>query len=1359
MTLAVSSVGLPRIQRRAFQLDPDGGYSKKPQPLREWRLLPAYVLLGDPGAGKSEAFRMEAATDPSAQYITARDFIAGIGIRSGVNTFYIDGLDEERAGGRDGRSKLDEIRARLDCLGRPRARLSCREADWLGVSDLNALKALYPDLEVLHLHPFEDEEILEVLHAQPSRVPDAASFLETAERFGLDEMLRNPLLLDLTVRAVQRGGWPGTRAQLYQQACIDLVTEHSDEHSAARHDLEELSEHEYLNIAGMICAVLLMSGRAGVTSRDSLSRPDWLALRHLGAQVERRRLSLVIATKLFAMIDGVSAPLHRSIAEYLAARYLARRLDDGLPLGRILALITAPDGRPVTPLRGLLGWLAALWKPGRERLLRLDPMAVVLYGDVAALDDVEGRLLLEALWDRTGQGRPDWTARGQFVGHALAALATPSMAQALKGYLETEDASDFHQLRLSWLLGAFEHGRPLPALSSTFERIVVSGDTIPENRVAAYRAWSQAAFDPAKALAWLDGLNDGSIPDSDRQLLGHLLEALYPVHVGPEHVFDFLHGGSVRILGGYWRFWTGLVERTPTESLPALAESWLRSGRTAEALSISDVAGVDLARLIEELMFALLSAFGHSESTETIYRWLGMGVDRHGFSVSEPRSGNQIASWLEAHPETLLELLAFGYEQEVSKAGDWRRFWRAERRLHGARRPRSMPWWHLEQACHTMVPDLARYHLDAAASMIVIQPDAFDAPPLEAFDEATAILGRQFADAQAWLEAAWTSPITEDRFERGNRKTEQEIEIARAREERRQYYVEHLPGLRAGTAPDHVLHQIVEAYRGGFVDVAGETALGRVANLLVTDDRIASEVLERLPKYLERADLPGSKDTLALYAKGQVRRDGRIALLAARLAQEHVPDAPDFWSDERVEHLVALFLADGHAPVPGWYLRVVATRPGVVARLLVAFASREFRKLGKRGPSAVVAHVSGDIAESESVARLALPPILAAFPLRSAGDAAKAALNRLLRAAGKRVDRDTLAALVQERLADPRLSAGQRACWLVAALRHDEHAVGVLVGWVGKHQRRMVAAGDAISQQQVLDGLPIRLAPRSLASLIRMLVPVSPAGQVLEGWVDPAMRRGEMVNRLLEWLESDPAKDATEEIDQLMSLAEPGPWYRRLAWARDTQRTIAREHAFEHATPEAILATLENLAPANPADLQALMVHHLVDLEKELRGADTYLLRAFWNPGDDSPQPEVTCRDQLLAQLRPRLLPLGIKIEREASAAEETRPDMRVEFVTPGVRIAVPLEVKKDSHRELWTAWRDQLDGSYTNDPGCQGRGVYVVFWFGTKKSKASPEGMKPASAIALQQAIVNRIPPRDRNRLAVVVLDLSMVR
>lgn len=1326
-----------------------------------WRELDAYVLLGDPGAGKSAVFEMEARAGSDTHCVSAREFIIGFSGAAGTRVFFIDGLDEERAGGRDGRGKLDEIIVRLMALGRPKFRLSCRAADWLGHSDARALKAVSPDLKVLQLLPLDDREIVTFL-GELHGVADPEAFVDKARSFGIGDLLRNPLLLRLTADAVNAGAasggaWPASRHEVYQRACEDLVAEHSDEHRVAERHRDSLPAKARLAIAGQISAVLLLAGADGVAD---LAGPAGRSLQgvvtfdQLGSAIEKSSIVATLSTKLFTTVNGRSVPLHRSIAEFLAARYLAFRLDEGLPLDRLLALCLGGDGRPVAPLRGLIGWLASIRQKERDRLISLDPLAVVLNGDVAALDGREQTLLLDSLAAEPIHLAGDQNERQRYLGHALAPLALAPMVPTLTAYLSKDDPGQAHQRLLSWILEGLLHGPPVEGLAASLEALVTSEGTHPENRADAFRVWSRTRFDRDTAFSWLERLRSGAIEDPDRTLLGCILDDVYPAHLEPSRVFDYLLPAPSYVPGSYWSFWCGLVERTPAGDLAELAQGWVGSKRQVSGAGV-DASGIDLARLIEQLSVALLAAFGETAPLDVLDGWLRLGIDEHGHSVTEPKGSSGIADWLEQHPRRFLDLLAHGYAREARNGRDEPRFWRAERLLHGARLPRSSIRWQLEQAASAMGPALARHHLMSAARMVVDRPLDFDSPPLEAFEATAEGLSTRFPEARHWLEKAWTSEHPGFRTEQWARRREREIEKARALEERRAYFAPRMAGLLNGEAPLAILIQVATAFDNRYFDLSGRTGEERVAALLATDVATAQQVVRALEGALDRDDLPGLPGTLACLAKGEHRAEGSVFLFAAARAFERDPESLHGWSDERVRRLVALDLAN-RINRSDWMLALAVSRPDVVSAVIDLIAESEFRRLGKDRPSRVVGLLSGDVPGIDAVIEQCLAPVLAVFPPRLAGAQAISGLNRML-ASISRLDPSVARRLVAERLEDKRLAAGQRSCWLVARLGLDGHAADQLVDWMGRNERRAVTVGDAIVEQRILGRLFDQLAPTALALLIEALAPISPAGRPIGAYqVDAAMRRGDAVAGLVSMLEGDPSTQAGQEIDRLLNLDKLTPWRQRLGRAQSAQRAFARDTSFQWASPEAVLTTLANRCPANPADLQALILDHLTGLENELRGSDTQLLRQLWGFGARKPLDENNCRDLVLDKLRDRLRLMAVSLHREASAAGDRRADMQAAYVAPGIQIVIPIEVKKDAHRDLWTAWREQLDKGYANDPAAGGFGIYLVLWFNQDPGR-SPKGLRPRTAAELQSALQQGIPEADRRRLAVRVMDLSI--
>jgi hypothetical protein len=189
-----------------------------------------------------------------------------------------------------------------------------------------------------------------------------------------------------------------------------------------------------------------------------------------------------------------------------------------------------------------------------------------------------------------------------------------------------------------------------------------------------------------------------------------------------------------------------------------------------------------------------------------------------------------------------------------------------------------------------------------------------------------------------------------------------------------------------------------------------------------------------------------------------------------------------------------------------------------------------------------------------------------------------------------------------------------------------------------------------------------------------------------------------------------------------------------------------------------VAGVLLNRSPANARDLAALVLNQLSWKARQIRFDEANQLQLFWGHSKTHgciPRSENASRDILLGLVRDRLLLHDVQLEKEAFAAGDKRADLQATAVIDGKRIVVPIEIKKDNHPDLWTAWRDQLEQRYTTNPATDGIGIYLVLWFNWRP-KASPERMKPRSAEHVAE-LFSKIIPADRwSHLFGLVIDLS---
>ncbi len=417
-----------------------------PEDLQEFRAQAAWVLLGEPGAGKSKVFEAEAEA-VNGKYLRIDEFInADLEADWQGKTLFLDSLDETRAsGGSDG--TLQQLCRQLKRLGNPPFRIACRAADWYGSTDHDDLKSASPDgqLGVLLLEHLNNEDILAILRENHG-IADPQFFVAEAEKRGVAELLDNPQTLGLLAQAIRGDQWPKTRGETYQLACEKLAEESNKRHRNNNRN-QPRDVKKILAAAGQLSAVMLFSDKIGIaldTERASERFPELADC----APPDSETASQAVGSKLFrsAGEEERVVPSHRSIAEYLAARWLARQIDsEGLPLRRVLNLLLGPDGGVVAGLRGLFGWLALHCHAARSRLIEADPLTVVVYGDVKPMPVTDKRLILIGLRREAELFSAfRWDAQ---TAHPFGALADPGLHEDFQNILqspERDDASKSH---------------------------------------------------------------------------------------------------------------------------------------------------------------------------------------------------------------------------------------------------------------------------------------------------------------------------------------------------------------------------------------------------------------------------------------------------------------------------------------------------------------------------------------------------------------------------------------------------------------------------------------------------------------------------------------------------------------------------------------------------------------------------------------------------------------------------------------------------------------------------------------------------------------------------------------------------
>ena len=1324
-----------------------GAGSGQSHTLDDFRECYAYVLLGAPGAGKTTEFRHEAECT-GGHYVTARDFLTFDGRPEWrETTLFIDGLDEMRAGSSDGRTPLDGIRRRFDALGRPRFRLSCRDADWFGDNDRTHLETVSGDdrVKVLRLDLLSDDGIRERLDHHAG-VENAAEFIAAARERGVDSLLANPQNLQMLADAVAGGAWPATRMGAFELACEKLIRETSSGHRIANPDGPPASE--LLDAAGRVCALQLICGLEGAALTDAAADDDFPAPERFGADAVALRR--VLPSRLFERGEhGRRVPIHRNVAEFLAARHLAGLVSDrNLSVRRVLALVTGNDGGVVTPLRGLAAWLAACSREARRELIERDPEGAAAYGDASAFTLEEKRRLLEGLQ------APD----DSLPAHRFTSLATPDMAPVLRGVLANQDQCDGNRAQVEFLLCVLANAAPLPELREVLLDVAAGDDRSPKARqwavfclVRGAQAQPDQFRDVVHRLSI--GLSDDTIADDDRNLMGLLLHYLYPTSIPPDVVFDYLVDGHKNeypvshTIGVYERFWRYDLPRAtrPDDAVVVLDELALIFERSEQwKLTCEPPIPIPM-RAVGTLVKKALGR-GEEPNPRQALRWLrlvGGDVEIDSESVCA------IRDWIEAWPHRYKELMreSVAWCSESTDFGGCIR--RAKQPLQEARIPSDYGRWCLGEIDFTSDNmDSAGFWFEEAWDTLV---DGHGADGLK-LEHLEAVAARESHLMEAF-ECVRSCDVHGQYAESQHRKW-QRIPAPRREEEqalvnRRRAFLPQETALRENRGPAWLLSTIAETYRGHYFVFQAGSGRERLRKLL-GGDTLVEAAMEGLRGAIQRSDLPAPAQVLAL------RRDGRRHPLAFPVLVGLELNAPDVFSqleDDRIRSAMALCLAEQpHFSEPGWLRALIESRTDLAADEIVRFASMQLRR-GERHVSFVHEMSAGEWLSD--VARAACPRLLKAFPVRAPRHLHDA-LNRLLWCGIGNLEPSLMDSIVTTKLAARSMTVTQRAHWLGAQLVVSPRSDLKLVeSFARKHENAMTGFLAFFERGQIRTLLFDRLSSPLLGRLARLLGPgrrpMSPTGAG-----SAKFRESDFVRTLMEALGGRADGDAVSTLADLASDADLAAWHATVRRVQREQQVLRRNTRYRHPNIDAARRSLECREPANAADLIAVTLDVFAEISTNVRHGSTNDWRQYWNPNGSErqgkPRDENDCRDALLSDLQYQLRPLEIDAAPEGRYADEKRADIRVSYGG----FNVPVEIKKSIHRNLWSAIRNQLVAKYTRDPTAGGGGIYLVFWFGKELCQPPESGSRPSTASELEERLRGTLTPEEARLISVCVIDVA---
>ncbi|MEU3642903.1 hypothetical protein AB0E59_05910 [Lentzea sp. NPDC034063] len=645
-----------------FAMDPSGFLAEPDGQNGGWR-RPAdaaesggWVLLGEPGAGKTTAFEdlipeadRESAPLPgepgtlwlvgdeldSREAINERlgSYLDALPTKSDISTpvpdgllVVIDQLDECLFLSQLAKWLTRKLRPR-DTRG-VRIWIACRTADYReAITDV--LVRELGSCTVGDLAPLTQNDVAELISTTDV---DAGRFLESVVRNGAGALASLPLTLKVLLNAFRSDSdsLRGTPALWLERGVTRLADEHAPDRISAR-PVDSTAEQR-VAVAARIAAHLLLSGRRsvhttvlGVDVADHAIPMGQMVGDNEAAgagefPVTKELVMETLATAIFTRTSPEKVAFaHSSFAAFLAARYLAARLTAPIPiparqLEGVLLVSAADEDTAAIPehLRETAAWLLA-HAPAEARWLALaDPEGLAAHSSVITAPEIRADIVdgLLARADRIELADRSWQRARWRLEH-------PGLCSQLSEVLSHADGSPsddwptFARVRLAVRL-ASESG--VPELAEPLLRVAASTGWPVHVRQSAAKAAlavdaSPAVVDRLRHLlqglapeAGTDSTNTQKVdrgPDSVSELIGTLLGLLWPEHLNFAEAAQHIDPGATisGFIGVYYFEVHRFPQSIPDEALDELvtfAEQSLQRDGLLLAKRDPDVAYEDL---------------------------------------------------------------------------------------------------------------------------------------------------------------------------------------------------------------------------------------------------------------------------------------------------------------------------------------------------------------------------------------------------------------------------------------------------------------------------------------------------------------------------------------------------------------------------------------------------------------------------------------------------------------------------------------------------------------------------------------------------------------------------------------------
>lgn len=1247
------------------------------------------VVLGEPGSGKSILVTEFHQTTGSPKYnASSINLLPSIDEVGEAKKIIIDGIDEVIAY-EPSATIATKILPKIAHHTHPNFILVCRAADWQDKLNSSVIVDRWQKKPIVgSIIPLSNQEIIAFIQAVATNV-DPFSFVQEAERRDVLELLRNPQNLIMFLKVIQNNKWPNTKLELYEDACLSLLKEDNEHHAESNKNRPNLDELN--NAAGFIFAQILLSGysEVSVQGAESLITPTMLT----DSEIDIVTIRCALSTKLFRSIgNNTVESCHRTIAEFMAAKYLSGSIKKQLSIRRLENILYGNNYTIPSALRGLHAWLATINANLTDRFIERDPYGFIRYGDPSVLAIQQSRNLLFCL-ERVAENDPYFRSEDWHItfGRGIAKLELKKEIVSLLTSSKTN--YQLSHLILESICGDEFTNNIIDVL---VEIALNTSKTLIE-RKAAVDALIKSKNQPDLniILGQLRALND----DESLKIALFLIQSHPDVFEGEiiAGVFNDLamliesEDGLGLIGVGY-----GIYEKLPVEKLEVCLNVFAE-----KILLNSDDSAIPYQNAIKEWINRFSQErFKRSPAPlpSMVWSWL-KHIDRYNSYGHQSDPINVYFSQNDVYRQ-LVQMEAM---KETSDADAlWMKLWDLGETGFGL--------WLREN-------DL-KMHM---TSLLIEQHNYKDWPNRwkilvqwsrcnrNASGSVIELANKQANDNDVLqLQLKELENLSKESHENKIKERSRIVERQRIQETKKRHksYKKVKEQLSSGACID-MLHGIAMAYLGRYSNIHGKTPIDKMAHLIGSE--LVPLALEGINAASIRSDIPTAREMIELRINEKKHSFFESVLLVHCDILGHN------------EKLVELPLQIASSALAACQWDVHFTKDDITPNIrkqleAIVFAEKEtkisfirdtiepYLGIGEQYISGLF-RITNSEEFSDVIGELSIEW------LKKYNKLSTNHLKDILYAAICYASHNELVNLIHDSISNKLWDdEKQKSLWFGALFLLDfEHNADLLAKYAAEAKEHLWSFRlFAFNNRNNPNNWP-KLNEQQyhfIISKFGVLWPFTdyPLG-IWDGDQNPCD-----ASRFIQKMIADLAENISDEAENLISdlicndhLISYHPCIRHVHAYQTRQKNLANRSAPSLKEVRSILLKGE---PQGHHDLQALLIDELETLQQRIKGSPTNDILTFWD--GDIPRDENYCRDRIVSMLTPYIERYNIRAHTEGTMPDNNRCDL----LNTHRLIDLPMEIKGQWHPKIWTAGCDQLS-FYTEEYRANGYGIYLVLWFG----------------------------------------------